>query len=237
LVANSISVFNFASQSTFKMNQTENQLEALQEIRNMMERSSKFVSLNGFSGVFVGLFALIGVGILTAYTQIKIGDSTAEHPYFSLLIKDGKLYLPVLSIYLIVATSVLLLSFLVSMWLTIQKAKKYKVSYWDGTAKRLAANMMIPLLTGGLLCLIFLYHLQVQLIAPTMLIFYGMALINGSKYTYPDVRYLGLIEIAVGLIASLFVEEGLLCWAFGFGLLHIVYGIMMYFKYEAKVLK
>ncbi|MEY4875884.1 MAG: hypothetical protein RL708_1033 [Bacteroidota bacterium] len=219
------------------MNETENQLEALQDIRNMMERSSKFVSLNGFSGVFVGLFALIGVGILTAYTQVHNEDLNTNVPYFALLIKDNHLYLPVLTFYFIIAASVLLCSFLISMWLTIQKARKEKVSLYDKTAKRLLINMMIPLVAGGLFCLVLLYHLQVQLIAPTMLIFYGMALLNSSNYTYRDVRYLGIIEIAVGLIASFFVEEGLICWAFGFGLMHIVYGIMMYFKYESNVLK
>jgi hypothetical protein len=217
------------------MNNPKEQLEAINDIRNMMERSSKFVSLNGFSGVFVGLFALIGVGILTSYTQIKIADITSTKPYYSLLIQDGKLYIPCLLFYFSVAASVLVLSFLVSMWLTIQKARKHKVNIMDNTAKRLAINMMIPLVTGGVFCLILLYQLQVQLIAPTMLIFYGLALVNSSNYTYPDVRYLGIIEIVVGLIASFFVEEGLICWAFGFGLMHIVYGIMMYFKYDSKI--
>ena len=69
-----------------------------------------------------------------------------------------------------------------------------------------------------------------------MLIFYGLALINSSKYTFFEIRYLGIAEIVLGLIASVFVSSGLILWAAGFGLLHIIYGIIMYYKYERKPL-
>ncbi|MES2397617.1 MAG: hypothetical protein V4549_16525 [Bacteroidota bacterium] len=68
--------------------------------------------------------------------------------------------------------------------------------------------------------------------APSSLLFYGLALINASKYTLNDIRYLGICEIVLGLIASLYIGYGLLFWAAGFGVLHIVYGAVMYYKYE-----
>jgi hypothetical protein len=93
-------------------------------------------------------------------------------------------------------------------------------------------NLAIPLAVGGIFCAILLYHGIVYLMAPAMLIFYGLALVNGSKYTLTDIRYLGLSEIVLGVFAAFFIGYGLLAWAIGFGVLHIVYGTLMYYKYE-----
>ena len=114
----------------------------------------------------------------------------------------------------------------------MRKAKRKGLPVWDSTAKRLLLNLLIPLATGGLFCLVLLYHRQVGMIAPATLIFYGLALLNASKYTLNDIRYLGILEIIIGLIASVYIGYGLLFWAVGFGVLHIVYGIVMYSKYE-----
>jgi hypothetical protein len=92
--------------------------------------------------------------------------------------------------------------------------------------------MVIPLAAGGIFCISLLWHGQIAFIAPATMVFYGLALVNASKYTLNDVRYLGVIEIVTGLIASAVIEYGLLFWAFGFGIVHIVYGITMYYKYE-----
>ncbi|MGE5429024.1 MAG: hypothetical protein ACM3O8_14110, partial [Methylococcaceae bacterium] len=65
-----------------------------------------------------------------------------------------------------------------------------------------------------------------------MLIFYGLALVNAGKFTLSEVHYLGITEIVLGLMAAVFINWGLLFWALGFGVMHIVYGMMMYYKYE-----
>jgi hypothetical protein len=217
------------------MNNKEEQLQALSDIRNMMERSSKFISLSGLSGVFVGLLALIASSIIFCLSEEMIPNSeTQSKTYYDFAIVNNKLNVEVLTIYAAVALSALLLSFAISGLLTIRKAKKQGIKIWDETAKRLFINMIIPLVTGGLVCLILLYHLQVQFIAPMMLVFYGLALVNASKYTYDDIRNLGIIEIVLGLAACIFVEQGLILWAFGFGIMHIFYGVLMYFKYDKK---
>ena len=216
------------------MNNQEEQLQALSDIRSMMERSSKFIYLNGLSGVFVGLLALICSGLIQLIVEMANEDNGTTYNYYSALMSNGKLNPTLLSEYGFLAVTLLILSIGLSTWLTIRKAKKQGVKIWDETAKRLFINMMIPLVTGGIICLLLLHHLQVQFIAPFMLIFYGLALVNASKYTFDDIRYLGIIEIALGLVASFFVEEGLIFWAFGFGVMHIVYGVMMYFKYKNK---
>jgi hypothetical protein len=82
--------------------------------------------------------------------------------------------------------------------------------------------------------LILLKHEHFGLVAPVSLIFYGVALINSSKYTFGTVKYLGIGEVIIGLIAAYFPGNGLLFWALGFGVLHIIYGVFMYLKFDRK---
>jgi hypothetical protein len=204
-------------------------LETLSEIRSMMERSSRFISLNGLSGVFAGIFALFGA--LAAYLYLKMDlDQPANYNYvFS---GDGS---PDISFYIFFFTDaalVLFASLAVAVFLSVRKAQKKGIKIWDFTAKRMLFNMLLPLIAGGLFCLLLLYHGWVGLIAPVTLLFYGLALFNTSKYTYNDIRYLGIIEMCLGLIAMVWLGYGLLFWAVGFGLVHIIYGIIMFYKYE-----
>lgn len=205
------------------MTEEKEHLQALSEIRSMMERSSRFISLSGLSGIFSGIFALIGAYV--AYLKLN----SLNESYRTL--SDDSFWSVI--IYLIIdAAIVLVISLTIGTLLTVRNSKKKGVKIWDKTSKRLLINLMIPLVTGGLFCLVMLYHGIVGFVAPATLIFYGLALINASKYTYNDIRYLGVCEILLGLAASINLGYGLYFWAAGFGLLHIIYGAVMYFKYE-----
>ncbi|WP_315823524.1 hypothetical protein [Paraflavitalea speifideaquila] len=127
---------------------------------------------------------------------------------------------------------VLVLAIGTSIFLSVRKAHTRGEKLWNSTAKRLLLNMAVPLVTGGLLLLIFIARGMTGFLAPFTLIFYGLALYNASKFTYEEVRSLGLIEIGLGLLGTCFVGYGLLCWALGFGLVHIIYGIYMHYRYE-----
>jgi hypothetical protein len=65
-----------------------------------------------------------------------------------------------------------------------------------------------------------------------MLIFYGLSLVNAGKFTFSEIHYLGLTEIVLGILAGIFINHGLLFWTLGFGLMHIVYGTVMYYRHE-----
>lgn len=210
------------------MKDQEEHLQALSDIRSMMERSSRFISLSGLSGVFAGIFALTGAYL--AY--IKIG-AYAENYRDLVRMEDRAGSVDELITYLFfIAALVLAASLTVGTLLTVRNSKKKGLKIWDGTAKRLLINLTIPLSTGGLFCLILLYHGDIGMVAPATLIFYGLALINASKYTFNDIRYLGIFEIILGLLSSLYIGYGLIFWALGFGALHILYGAVMYYKYE-----
>ena len=211
------------------MNKKEQHLTELQEIRSLMERSSRFLSLSGLAGIVVGLFAIIGVA--SAYLYLGISPSTTGY-YHLIMGLDGQLN-PSFSDFLLADVAlVLTLSLLAGFWFAKRKARKQGLPFWDTTAKRALSNLAIPLVAGAVYCVILLYHQQVAFIAPATLIFYGLALLNTSKYTINDIGYLGVWQLVLGLMASFYLDYGLLIWAFGFGLLHMVYGIMIYFKYE-----
>ncbi|MBI2284277.1 MAG: hypothetical protein HYU71_11250 [Bacteroidetes bacterium] len=211
------------------MNQQQEQLEAIRDIRNLMERSSRFLSLSGLAGVIVGIFAI--ACIVAVY--LFLGLSPLATGYYNLL-KDenGGLQLSTCTFLAADFGLVLLLSLFTGVLMAVRKARKQSLPVWDATARRMLLNMAIPLVAGGMYCLVLLYHGQVALVAPASLLFYGMALLNASKYTINDIRYLGVLELVLGLLASFFIDYGLLFWAFGFGILHIVYGITIYFTYE-----
>lgn len=208
------------------MNNNKEQLDALQDIRQMMKKSSKFLSLSGLSGIFAGIYALIG-----AYLGATIISNYANALNYS---QDS--YNQLLLNCIVICIAVLVFSIVTALAFSLKKAKKTGQKLFDHTALRLFVNMFIPLVAGGLFCIALLYHGggMALLIGPTMLIFYGLALVNGSKYTLHDIRYLGYLQIALGIVASFYLGYGIIFWAFGFGVLHIVYGIYMWFKYERK---
>lgn len=212
------------------MNQEKDYLQDLTQIRSMMEKSTKFISLSGLSGVFAGVSALIGATY--AYFSIKdfksqlTPDLTHEAWNSMLFQLEIKLFL--------IALSVLAVALLGGYYFTARKAKKTEQNVWSKSTRQLLTNLFIPLATGGLFCFAMYYHKAIGFIAPSMLIFYGLALVNSSKYTLNDIRYLGMLEIILGLVSFFFIGYGLYFWAFGFGILHIVYGISMYLKYEHK---
>ena len=217
------------------MENKSKQLQDLSEIRNLMERSSRFISLSGLSGVFAGLFAIIGAGA-AYYKMMGTLNPLDYYDRFPVNLDIDFLFFLVLD-----AVIVLVLSITCAIYFTSRKAKNKGLPAWDEKAFRMLANLAIPLVAGGVFCLILLYHSvdgryvnmeMFGLVAPTTLVFYGLGLLNASKFTLDEIRYLGVSEIILGLVGCIFLGYGLVTWVLGFGVLHIVYGAWMYFKYE-----
>ena len=206
----------------------DKQLNDISEIKNLMEKSSKFISLSGLSGVFAGIFALLGAAVVYFKFQTEYSSRFGSAEYFQ-KINDPKEFV---YFNLIVGSIVFVLAISSGLFFTFKKAKKNKNLIWDNTSKRLLTNLLIPLLTGAFFIFVLAFHHIYYLIAPSTLIFYGLALINASKFTLHDVKYLGILEVILGLISGIFIGYGLIFWAIGFGVLHIVYGITMYLKYD-----
>ncbi|MDV7698447.1 hypothetical protein N6B72_16090 [Chryseobacterium soli] len=204
--------------------ETKNYHEDLSHIRSMMERSSRFISLSGLSGVVAGLAALIGAGYV--YFVLKREGIS----YFD---GDRNIYQPELVRELVIIGALILFVALLSGYIfTANKSRKKGLKIWDATTKRLLITFVVPLITGGIFCLALLFHHLFVWIAPVTLIFYGLALVSAERYTLTDVKYLGYCQIVLGLVSLFFLGWGLLFWAIGFGVLHIVYGSIMHKKYK-----
>ncbi len=192
------------------------------EIRSMMERSTKFMSLSGRTGILAGIYALAG-----AYIAWKVFDFNPQE-LVSHSTESGSGFLNVF----LLSGIVLALAIGTAILDSYLKARKKGEKAWNAISRRLLANMLAPLITGGILILVLISEGIIGLVAPLTLLFYGLALFNAGNFTYRAVRILGLVQITLGLISCWFIEYGLLIWTVGFGLGHIVYGIYMHYKYE-----
>lgn len=210
------------------MTSTQDQLDALSDIRNMMDRSSRFISLSGLSGVFAGITALVGAHFANLEVEKfnKIIRMDAINNEYLVLDLEANL--------IKIAVLVLIVALAGGIFFTYRQSKKNNLPIWDRTSKNLLLNLFIPLAAGGLFIIALLLNTfgNGAIISSLCLIFYGLALVNASKYTYSDIRFLGICQIVLGLINMFSLSYGLYFWAFGFGILHIVYGALMYFKYE-----
>lgn len=201
-------------------------LQQLKSIRQIMDRSSRFISLSGLSGVAAGLFALAGAFIGRAmindyYAQYEERGSYSGGDFQQLKIR-----------LLLLAAGIFIAAFIASFLLTARKARRQGLPIWDHTSRRLAVNMIVPLLAGAGFIGGLLHYDAWIFVAPACLLFYGLALVNASKYTLTDIRYLGYCEIVLGVVSMYWPGYGIWFWAAGFGLLHIVYGVAMWYKYE-----
>lgn len=203
------------------MKEERDYIKDIAEIRSMMERSSKFMSLTGWAGIMAGIYALAGAFIAWKLFDFHpVGYSVMEHPAEGY----GKLF--------ILGVSVLFLAVVTAIYDAGRKARSRGEKAWNVLSRQLLFSMAIPLLTGGILMVILLTRGMLWMLAPLSLIFYGLALFNAGRFTYREVRILGFFEILLGFVSVYFVEYGLLFWAAGFGVAHIIYGIIMQIRYR-----
>jgi hypothetical protein len=205
------------------MSNTAQPLDTLHDIKRMMERSSRFISLSGWSGIAAGICALIGAA---AAHQRIVHYYHAEYKIVGGAIGELRYDLILIALLTFVA------AFVLAMFFTFVKSKKEGVAIWGTAARRLMWNTSIPLIAGGFLIWRLIGISGYELVAPSCLIFYGLALVNGSKYTMGEVRWLGYGEIILGILSLWIHRHGIVFWALGFGVLHIIYGFAMWWKYE-----
>ncbi len=189
-------------------------VKAIQDIRAIMERSARFITLSGWSGIWAGCAGLAGSAIAYSWLQ------------------EPEEYGQMVSKFIALAIVVLAIALAGGYYFTWKKTRSNGQKFWNSASRRMVAHMAVPLIAGAMFCILFLYNRHEVYIAPACLVFYGLALINGSKYTISDIMYLGYSELVLGFICMFLPGYGLTCWAIGFGVLHILYGIIMWNKYD-----
>ncbi|TJZ52480.1 hypothetical protein FAZ15_18990 [Sphingobacterium olei] len=199
-------------------------IKEIGQIRSIMEKSSKFISISGLSGVLIGTYALIGA----ALSYITVYGFKSQFGYRDYFVTDEIIIFKLL----LIALFVLLISIVTGILMAKRKAKRINQSIWNATSRSLLFAVAVPLITGGVFSLIIFARGYYGLIASSLLIFYGLALTAASTYTFREVKWLGIFEIILGLLALCFPGYGLWFWALGFGVLHIIYGLIVYKRYE-----
>jgi hypothetical protein len=197
------------------MEQKEQYVNEIKAIRQMMEQSSRFLSLSGLSGILIGVFAITGAVIanyLVRNTDLSKGDLLTQ--------------------LFILAVIILVVSLVTVVVLTYRKAIHDGHKIWNKGTRLLILNLSIPLISGGILTSIFVARGLYETVAAALLVFYGLALVNAAKYTRQEIYYMGLCQIATGIIAALLPAFALLFWSIGFGVIHILYGAIMHFRYD-----
>jgi len=198
--------------------------QELADIKTMMERSTRFLSLSGLAGVLAGIYALIGVAI--AWYWIYFPDTSFGQGTTPM---NGK---ELMNNLLMISLAVLVLAIGSAYLLSQKKSQRNSHQFWSPASKRFLLALFIPVLAGGIFSFALIHQSSFHMIAPSTLVFYGLGLINASHFTLSDVKNLGIGQLILGLIAAFFPEFGLLCWTIGFGALHVIYGSLMYYKYD-----
>ncbi|MEJ5147935.1 hypothetical protein [Sphingobacterium sp. MYb388] len=202
----------------------EDLVKEIASIRNLMEKSSKFISISGISSVLIGTYALLGA----AYAYYEVYGFDSQMGYRDHYVNEPLIIMKLLT----TAILVLIASIFTGVFMAIKKAKANRQNIWNTTSRALLFAMAVPLCTGGLFAIIAIFKENYAVVSSILLIFYGLALTAGSHYTFSEIKGLGILEIVLGLLALLFPGNGIIFLALGFGVLHIIYGVIVHKKYE-----
>ncbi|MFD1551063.1 hypothetical protein DNU06_04320 [Putridiphycobacter roseus] len=205
-------------------------IEDLKDIRIMMESTTKFLSLSGLSGIVAGIIALLGA--LLAQNLMQNFFNLGLYHTISGKMNEAYHTLAISLFFTAIGTLVLALGF--GLLFTYLKAKKLNHHLNKPITIKLLKSLFTPLIFGGIFILLMYRQGAFTLIAPATLLFYGLALLNASKYLNVEIKYMAISELILGLLAAYFVNNSLIFWSIGFGILHIFYGSIMYFKYDRK---
>jgi hypothetical protein len=211
----------FVFQSTFKMRKPE---EELAEIKSMMERSTRFLSLSGLSGILAGIYSLAAAGL--AWYWIYFPSSSWSAGTESLSFRN------LLNRLLFLGLATLIAAVSTAYLLSKKKGTADTQPFWSPASKRFLVALFLPVALGGFFCFALLHESAFELIPAAMLLFYGIGLVQSAQFTLGEIKNLGFTQLVLGLVAAFFPDFGLICWAMGFGVFHLIYGALMYYRHE-----
>ncbi len=208
-------------------NNNDETLEALRDIRSIMDRSTRFISLSGWTGIWAGATALVGAAIAYSWLQKPAYEDIGTTIYASAEHFDGEMLR-----FILLGIAVFVVATAGAVYFTWRKAQKQGQKIWNNASRMMLEQLFYPVFAGGVFSLLFIYHGCGMFVAPTCLVFYGLSLISASRHMVSEIRYLGMLDVALGCASMFQPGFGLFFWAMGFGVLHILYGAIMWSKYD-----
>src|SRR5271156_2059440 len=139
-------------------------LETLQEIRSIMDRSARFITLSGWSGIWAGSTALVGAYIGYGWLknpQIRYAGLTSEgtFDYFD----------PFINRLILLAIGVFIVAISGGVYFTYQKTKAHGSKLWNNASRQLMLQLFYPLFAGGVFSVTFIYYGCSMFVAPACL--------------------------------------------------------------------
>ena len=203
--------------------------EALADIRQLMARSGRFLSLSGLSGLWAGVCALVAVFL--AYRKASLIPFSGVD-YTSKLLGEGFTGVEIASYLFSSGVLTMVIALSGAIFFTVRRSRLTGQVLWNASSRSMLFHMAIPLVVGGLLVLAHWRHGVYGFSGAITLIFYGISLLIGGRYTHDEIRYLGYLELGLGLLVAFFPSYSIDAWAIGFGVLHIIYGALMWWRNE-----
>lgn len=202
-------------------------LNTLQEIKDLMSRSSRFQTISGWSIVIIGIYA----SIVSLGAWLLLGDHQS-YTWLPQFAQDFAINTPSRTlIALVIAAILVVVSFTTVCIGSYLKTKRVNQTFaFDQTVRRCLINFFVPAVAGALFCVAMLVQGHYGLTSSIMLLFYGLALINCSHYTSSSIALLGYGQLLLGIVDCFVIHHAILFWFLGFGLLHIIYGLYLVIK-------
>lgn len=180
--------------------------ENLRVIRALMERSTKYSTFSGVSGVVAGLASIVGC-IVTR----SLGPDPARFP----------------AAFLVIWTAVIIVAVGADFVLMKRRAARVGKHVISRLGKQMVMASAPGLGAGAVLTLYMLQHNMLGDIYPFWMLAYGIAVAATGLFSQREVSILGAAFLITGA-ATLFAPGiGLEMMAATFGGFHIVYGLAM----------
>jgi hypothetical protein len=188
-------------------------LDNLQFIRSTMERAASFTSVPGWGMVVLGVTALAA----SAYA----GSLPAAPVY-------GEAHARWLWVWMFEA----LLAAGLGVAALLFKAMRAGDAIINGPGRRFGLGVLPPFIVGAVLTYVLWQAKQLQLLPGVWLLCYGTGVVTGGAFSMRVVPVMGICFMILGALALL-TPPAWQAWllAAGFGVLHIVFGLIIARRY------
>jgi hypothetical protein len=179
--------------------------ENLRYIRDTIQRASTFTAVPGRGGILIGVS-----GLAAGMVAMRQDSFTAW-----------------LLVWIIEAA----FAFAIGITAVLVKARSTGEDLWSKPARKFALGFVPPMLAGGIVTLALWRSGAVSVIPGAWLTLYGVAVMGGGAFSVPAVPAMGVSFFLVGCAALLVPAVGDIALICGFGLLHIVFGLLIARRY------
>lgn len=185
----------------------EHAYENLRVIRDAMERAGSFTSIPGWGGFIIGLTAL-------GAAYVGAGRVTEPRAW--------------LNIWLIEAGVASVIG-AVTIWL---KWRRAATPFMSGAAKRFFISYFAPMIAGAILTATIAHRGAFDVLPSLWLLLYGTAFVSSGAFSIRVIPVMGLCYMALGVFAAMVrLPVGNIILGAGFGLLHVVFGLIIARRY------